>query len=232
MSTAIAPLVDGYFRKNRDLVEWTEQVFAEFCSHPQSRVPFFNTLSYMEHIGSYKIMATQSGEAMDYATLKHLNEEAGHAVLFKRHAERFGDGLLDYCDTQLIAPASARAYFSRLEIAMMRLFGSRSNYRTIYLYMSLIVEFRAVWAYPILQDCLRKCQLDVSLDKLLAEEQGHLHSMIRRLDADGLFSLEWIQSLWEDERKLFIRLMRAISRRVEFIADQENTAPSIVATLP
>ena len=50
----------------------------------------------MEHIGSFRIMATQQGLAIDFQTLKHLNEETGHAVLFKRHAERLSGSSLDY----------------------------------------------------------------------------------------------------------------------------------------
>ena len=86
--TEIPRLVAEYSRNNEDLVDWTEQVFTGLCSNSSFQWLFFNTLSYMEHIGSYKIMATQCSDVLDYPTLKHLNEETGHAVFFKRHAER------------------------------------------------------------------------------------------------------------------------------------------------
>ena len=208
--TDIPGLVAEFTDNNDDLTEWTDQVFTEFCSEDRLRWLFFNTLSYMEHIGSYKIMATQQGDVIDYPTLKHLNEETGHAVLFKRHAERYSGAGLDYAQSNLIAPASARAYFGRLEASMVSYFGRNANYRTIYLYMSLIVEFRAVWGYEILQDCIKRCNLDFSLAKLLAEEQGHLNSMVRRLDDDGLYSKDHIEHFWHRERLLYIRLVKAI----------------------
>ena len=208
--TDIPGLVAEFTDNNDDLTEWTDQVFTEFCSDDRFRWLFFNTLSYMEHIGSYKIMATQQGDVIDYPTLKHLNEETGHAVLFKRHAERYSGAGLDYAQSNLIAPASARAYFGRLEASMVSYFGRNANYRTIYLYMSLIVEFRAVWGYEILQDCIKRCNLDFSLAKLLAEEQGHLNSMVRRLDDDGLYSKDHIEHFWQRERRLYIRLVKAI----------------------
>ena len=208
--TDIPSLVAEFTHNNDDLTEWTDQVFTEFCSDDRFRWLFFNTLSYMEHIGSYKIMATQQGDVIDYPTLKHLNEETGHAVLFKRHAERYSGAGLDYAQSNLIAPASARAYFGRLEASMVSYFGRNANYRTIYLYMSLIVEFRAVWGYEILQDCIKRCNLDFSLAKLLAEEQGHLNSMVRRLDDDGLYSKDHIEHFWQRERQLYIRLVKAI----------------------
>ena len=211
--TEIPRLVAEYSRNNEDLVDWTEQVFTGLCSNSRFQWLFFNTLSYMEHIGSYKIMATQRSDVLDYPTLKHLNEETGHAVFFKRHAERHKGAQLDYSHASLIAPAYARGYFGRLEASMVQFFGRQANYRTIYLYMSLIVEFRAVWAYEILQRCIERQQLDVSLAKLLAEEQGHLNSMVRRLDADGDFSQATVQQFWDKERNVYVRLMKAIERQ-------------------
>ena len=212
--TEIPRLIEEFNRSNEDLCDWTGQIFRGLCSDAEHRWLFFNTLSYMEHIGSYKIMATQLANVIDYPTLKHLNEETGHAVLFKRHAERLKGAGVDYSETVLIAPASARAYFGRLEAAMVGEFGRHANYRTIYLYMSLIVEFRAVWAYQILERCIAAEQLGFSLDKLLAEEQGHLNSMVRRLNDDEQFSEIRVHQFWSRERKLYVRLMNAIEKQL------------------
>ncbi len=232
--TEIPQLVQSFSHNNEDLREWTERVFTDLLTDSEFRWLFCNTLSYMEHIGSYKIMATQQGDVIDYPTLKHLNEETGHAVLFKRHAERFKGSGLDYAESQLIAPAYARAYFSRLEVSMVRYFGRDANYRTIYLYMSLIVEFRAVWAYEILAGCIEKAGFDFSLTKLLAEEQGHLNSMVRRLDEDGQFSREPVEYFWERERWLYVRLLKAIekSRSAEnfnYVGKQETVSEAYSA---
>ncbi len=229
--TEIPKLVAEFTSNNKDLTEWSDQVFMALCMDDRLRWMFFNTLSYMEHIGSYKIMATQQGDVIDYPTLKHLNEETGHAVLFKRHAERFKGTGLDYSESALIAPASARAYFGRLEATMVRYFGRNANYRTIYLYMSLIVEFRAVWGYDILQSCIERSSLDFSLTKLLAEEQGHLNSMVRRLDEDALLSKSHIEYFWTRERMLYVRLMKAIEREFDqktvYHTVIESTTPAV-----
>ncbi len=218
MSVSITALIDEYESQNRDLLLWSEAVFEQLCKSRERSWRFLNTLSYMEHIGSFKIMATQQSLSIDYQTLKHLSEETGHAVLFKRQAERIRGRSLNYTATDLLAPAAARAYFNRLEVRMVRMFGAAANYRTVYLFMSLIVEFRAIWAYDILQRCLDRSRLDVSLARLLAEEQGHLYSMARRLEADGHYTFENIHSLWQHERELYIRTLRAIelSLDVEF----------------
>ena len=218
MTVAVNDLVHEFEQNNEDLTDWTRSVFMNLCSDKENATRFLNTLSYMEHIGSFKIMATQRAGTLDYPTLKHLNEEAGHAVLFKRHAERLSDEGMGYAPELLLAPASARAYFNRLEAGMVKLFGRQANYRTVYLYMSLVIEFRAVWAYEILQKALDSNGLDFSLERLLAEEQGHLYSMARRLDGDGHYSLRTIRQLWGQERVLFIRLLGAI----ESLLDQNS----------
>ena len=61
----------------------------------------------------------------------------------------------------------------------------------------------------------------MSLDKLLAEEQGHLYSMVRRLEADNSLSLKNVQLLCERERTLYVRLLSAI----EFLLD--DTLPKV-----
>ena len=78
--------------------------------------------------------------------------------------------------------------------------------------MSLVVEFRAVWAYNLLQTALDHNALNISLERLLAEEQGHLYSMARRLDGDGHYNLRTIRQLWGQERVLYIRLLGAIEK--------------------
>ena len=196
---------------NKNLLEPTKELFDQMCGSSDFTSPFMNMISYMEHIGSYKIMATQYGSTMDYSTLKHLQEETGHAVLFKRHAERLNGNHLDYSAEAMLAPASARMYFSKLEAILIQRFRETENSRLIYLYMSLIVEFRAVWAYKLLQESVDIHRLEISLDKLLAEEHGHLHSMVRRLDEDGFYDLEVVRELWTDEKMLFTRLLNAVS---------------------
>ena len=211
MKADIPAMHAEFERLNQNLLEPTKELFDQMCGSSDFTSPFMNMISYMEHIGSYKIMATQYGSAMDYSTLKHLQEETGHAVLFKRHAERLNGNHLDYSAEAMLAPASARMYFSKLEAILIQRFRETDNSRLIYLYMSLLVEFRAVWAYKLLQESVDIHGLEISLDKLLAEEHGHLHSMVRRLDEDGLYKLEDVRELWKEEKILFTRLMNTVS---------------------
>jgi hypothetical protein len=50
-----------------------------------------------------------------------------------------------------------------------------------YLYMSLIVELRAVWTYGLYQGVLTEENAGVTLKSILAEEELHLSAMLARL---------------------------------------------------
>ena len=63
---------------------------------------------------------TQHSAAIDQATLKHVAEEAHHAYFMKRQAEKTAERALEYVADDLLAPASARMYFQRLESATVR----------------------------------------------------------------------------------------------------------------
>ena len=62
----------------------------------------------MEHIGSRKIMASQSERGLGGDTLRHLAEETRHAYFFKRAAEKLAHRPLGYGAAETIAGAAAR----------------------------------------------------------------------------------------------------------------------------
>lgn len=211
MRSVIRSAISDFERENAHLAEPVGALFDRFCADPAAHARFMNTLSLMEHIGSRKIMATQHGDDLDQPTLKHLAEETRHAFFFKRQAERVAKRRLSYGGEELVAPAAARMYFQRLEAAIDRALRDGADRRAVYLYTSMIVEFRAVWAYRMYQDALLRAGLSVSLKSLLAEEEGHLAEMAGRLDDLGAFSPEQVRAFCAEERRLFERLIAALA---------------------
>ena len=167
---------------SRDLVPALRARLAAFCAAPVLHARFLNTLSLMEHIGSRKIMATQSGATLDNDTLKHLAEEARHAFFFKRAAEKLAHRALDYSATATLAGPAARAYMGRLDAFIAGAL-PRAAKGLPYLYMSLIVELRAIWLYRIYRDVLDEHRAGIALKSVLAEEELHLSAMLARIDA-------------------------------------------------
>ncbi|RZI91805.1 MAG: hypothetical protein EOP39_32905 [Rubrivivax sp.] len=151
------------------------------CADARLHARFLNTLSLMEHIGSRKIMVSQSRGLLAQDTLKHLAEETRHAFFFKRAAEAVARRGLSYDDADVIAGPHARLYMGRLDAFI----DQSVQGEAAYLYMSLIVEIRAIWFYRLYQDALKRAGHALSLKSLLAEETQHLGEMRQRLSGLG-----------------------------------------------
>ena len=195
--------------KSRDLVAPIRARLTAFCAQPAGHARFLNMLSLMEHIGSRKIMLSQQRAELAQRTLRHLAEETRHAYFFKRLAEKLARRPLGYGEAETIAPASARGYMGRLDATITERLSAGAP-ELPYLYMSLMIELRAVWLYRLYQEILDQQKTGIGLKSVLAEEGLHLDSMLARLhemDQDASRRMEEFISL-EDER--FRTLWRAI----------------------
>jgi hypothetical protein len=194
---------------SRDLHPAVAARLTSFCADPSLHARFLNTLSLMEHIGSRKIMATQSSTALDNDTLKHLAEEARHAFFFKRAAEKLARSEMDYGAPATVAGASARAYMGRLDAGIARALPD-AHPALAYLYMSLIVELRAIWLYRLYGEILAAHKTGIALKSVLAEEELHLDAMLARLHALDDDADRHIAEFRALEDKQFRILWRAI----------------------
>ena len=197
---------------NGDLAPRTRALLDLIVAEPKRHARMINTLSLLEHMGSHKILLTQHSAAIDQATLKHVAEEAHHAFFMKRQAEKTAERPLEYVAGDLLAPSSARMYFQRLEGATVRALGPRRSARAAYLYMSMIVEFRALWFYGLYEQALKRAQHALSLKRVLGEEQAHLGDMAERLEAGGELDDTRAAEVLAAERKLYSRLLGSLER--------------------
>ena len=196
-------LNDGLVIKTRSLLH---RIVGDTSLHPR----FLNTLSMLEHMGSHKIMATQHGPTVAQPTLKHLAEECHHAFFMKRQAEKAAGRPLEYVEAELLAPRAARMYFQRLEATMLRALRPDAGNTACYLYMSMIVEFRAVWFYGLFQQALKRQGHPLSLKRLLGEEQNHLTDMADRLEHARELSDTRVESFIGTEHALYERLLGSL----------------------
>ena len=199
---------------NDDLVSLTRSLLGRTIPAATQHARLINTLSLLEHMGSHKIMATQHGADIDQATLRHVAEEAHHAYFMKRQAEKTADRPLEYVAPDLLAPAAARMYFRRLEGATVRTLGRDCSPRAAYLFMSMIVEFRALWFYGLYQEVLQRARHVLSLKRVIGEEQNHLDEMATRLQTAGARSDVHAAALLAREKALYSRLLLALREAV------------------
>ena len=102
----------------------------------------------------------------------------------------------------------------RLEAATVRTLGRECDGRAAYLYMSMIVEFRALWFYGLYHDTLQRARHVLSLKRLIGEERNHLDEMATRLEAAGERSDAHVTALLARERVLYSRLLSAFDQAV------------------
>jgi len=180
-------------------------------ARPSDHARLLNTLALLEHTGSYRIMVSQHGEHCTQPTLRHLAEEAQHAFFMKRQAEKTADRELDFVDSDLLAGSTARSYFRRLEALIHGQLLREDSGQSTYLYMSMIIEFRALWFYGHYQDALRSAGNAISLKRIIGEEASHLTDMTERLEAMGELSESRVDTFIANEQRLYARLLRALS---------------------
>jgi hypothetical protein len=182
MKQSTIPSPSSDVEKSSDrLAGAVKQRLGWLCRHRAEHVRFLNTLCLMEHIGSRKIMASQTKRDPSGDTLRHLAEETRHAFFFKHAAEKLARRPLGYGAAETIAGPAARFYMGRLDASIARDFNGKPASPLPYLYMSLIVELRAVWFYQLYQEALSEHGQDLSLRSVLAEEELHLSAMLARL---------------------------------------------------
>jgi hypothetical protein len=210
----IARTMARFAADNDELAPTVSSLLGRTIAAPAQHGRLLNTLSLLEHMGSHKIMATQHGAGIDQPTLRHVAEESHHAYFMKRQAEKTLDRPLEYVASDLLAPAAARMYFQRLEAATVRTLGRDCGARAAYLYMSMVVEFRALWFYGLYQQALQQASHLLSLKRVIGEEQNHLEEMAARLDAAGERSDAHAAGLLACERALFSRLLLAFDAAV------------------
>jgi hypothetical protein len=210
------PWLDGALARfaldNDSLVTGTCELLERLVPDAPRHARLVNTLSMLEHMGSHKIMATQHGAAIDQPTLRHVAEEAHHAYFMKRQAEKTAQRPMAYVPDDLLAPASARMYFQRLEIAMTGTLAKLRSVRAVYLYMSMIVEFRALWFYGLYQETLSRAGHPLSLKRVIGEEQNHLGEIASRLELAGELHEPHVAELLSVEKALYTRMLGAMQR--------------------
>ncbi len=225
MSTASE---DTFAASNAALVPGLQQLLRAVLPQAAVHARLLNTLSLLEHMGSQKIMATQAGHGISQPTLKHLAEETRHAWFFKRAAERTAGRSLEYSRADLLAAGPARWYFGRLEASIAGGLPKARRAEAVYLFMSLVIEYRALWFYRHYEDELREAGIDLSLRRVLAEENGHLLDMQRRLQAIGELRLGQLEGFLSVEEKLFRRLLVHLQQQADWHV-QASAIPALTA---
>ncbi|MGC1109644.1 MAG: hypothetical protein WA870_07210 [Methylovirgula sp.] len=142
---------------------------------------WLNTFSFLEYIGFRKIVKSQRAEVLNRSLLMHALEEGRHALLLKKLAVKLGGHEFDFYRAEtMFCPAAARTYFQELDHqcdAKFAHLGDLERSTLVYLYVTWLIERRALDVYGCYKNMLGDSDLAPKLNALLAEEVGHLRAV-------------------------------------------------------
>ncbi len=109
-----------------------------------------------------------------------------------------------------MAASAGRFYFGRLDASLSGDLPHNTHAETAYLWMSLVVELRALWVYNLYQKALNEANSSLSLRGIIAEEDNHLVDMVARLNEIGFAPDAALPAACATEKKLFEKLFAAL----------------------
>ncbi|MBM9498853.1 hypothetical protein JWG44_01105 [Leptospira sp. 201903071] len=187
---------------------------------PKIHSRWLNTISFLEHMGSRKILMTQSDSGMGEMILRHASEEARHAHFFKRMSERVSPGSCpDYKPENLHCGFPAFSYFQRLDALVLKglnTSGIRGKKQSVlsYLYVTHLIEERADFLYQEYDQILENSGIAVSLKSIIKEEESHLADMKGVLAAEDPDYKTRYARFEEMEKKNYLKFQTSLLKSV------------------
>jgi len=154
--------------------------------------PFFharlvNTLARMEYVGVRKMLKARLSENLDLEGLKHVVEEASHAIKLKKAALKIcgeDNGLETFSTAHTLAGDAGEGYLQNVDAACEECLAdipADERAEINYLLSSALIEIRAEVFYPIYEECLRSADAPFSVRSIMQDEKKHLAGMKTRL---------------------------------------------------
>jgi hypothetical protein len=195
-----------------------EECLSTIVDNPDLHARWLNTFSFLEYVGFRKILKSQAADSMSLETLGHVVEEGRHSLQLKRLAVKLGGPAFDnYHPSNLLCGDEAEAYFQTLDRYCDSSFGDLANFertRLTYLYVTWLVEVRALEIYRLYQSTLQARGLPFVLQGLMKEEEGHLRSVESELKRrDYQFAVR-IQDFQRVEQRLYHAFVKALVNRI------------------
>ena len=195
-------------KTNLLLIKILEKIVSDQNLHAR----WLNTLSFLEYIGTRKILKSLPAHIFDETLLEHMNEEARHSLFFKRLVKKISNKNLSFQGHEMLCPKQAENYFQQIDKQAETI--SRSNPILNYLYTTYIIESRATLVYIMYSKILIRNNFSFTINSIIKEEEQHLEMVmhsIRKLDP---FSEQNFEELKESEHQIYFTLLRSLEAEV------------------
>jgi len=204
-----------------------ENLVARVVADQQLHARWVNTFSFLEYVGFRKIVKSQRAETLSAEVLAHALEEGRHAMSLKKLALKIGGKAFDsYLPEALLCGEEAESYFQTLDHTCdeaLQDLGEEQRAALVYLYVTWLVEIRALEVYSIYGKAVASFGGAQGLEGLLAEETQHLSRVaqdLQKRDPDFATRSKTFSAL---EAELYEKILSA------FEAEIANPAHSSLA---
>jgi hypothetical protein len=186
----------------------------EISQHPLLHGRFLNTLSFLEYIGSRKILKSQRAESIHFEILSHVAEEIRHAQTFKKLSLKVSGGVTSsYSQDHLFCGAEAGAYFQTIDQSAAQSLGQPDPW-TNYLLTTLLIEERANQIYPFYEEILARVGHHGYLKTIVREENSHLQDITTEIQKHHPLTPALLNQLRILEDQAFTRFTRSLTREL------------------
>ena len=187
-------------------------ILEEIVSYRALHGRWLNTLSFLEYIGTRKILKSLPADILDEILLSHISEEAFHSLFFKKLARKVTQNNYSFREEELLLPEKCEDYFQNLDKKAESLSGG--NKVLNYLYTTWIVETRAVNVYSLYNQILQAKRFPFTLNPILKDEEKHLKQVKNLIEKmDSRYEAHF-QELMAFERKEFTSLLKDLKINV------------------
>jgi rubrerythrin len=200
-------------------------LISKVVAEPRLHARWLNTFSFLEYVGFRKIVKSQKAEALSAEILAHALEEGRHALSLKKLAMKIGGKTFDsYEPEAMLCGEAAEDYFQTLDHACDEALSDQSEElrsALVYLYVTWLVEIRALDVYTQYRKALAAMPGVQALDGLLAEEEQHLSRVageLQKRDPD-----------FPARSKIFAALETALYEKILGAFETEVSSPSLLA---
>ncbi|HLH12070.1 MAG TPA: hypothetical protein VKV77_09360 [Methylovirgula sp.] len=195
-----------------------EAVIAVVVKDDHLHARWLNTFSFLEYVGFRKIVKSQRAEVLNRTLLMHALEEGRHALLLKKLAVKLGGKEFDFYRPQtMLCFEAAKRYFQDLDHGCDAKFAhldDATRSKLVYLYVTWLIERRALDFYGRYKDLLGASDVAPRLNALLAEEVGHLRAVEAGIAAGDPDHAERSAEFEALESDLYNRFIDALAEEV------------------